>query len=219
MKIKAARLPILTLFLCVVAANALFSMRLTMDDSIYLLLARNVLQSPWFPQDRPTYFEGLYVPDLASTEHALPLTSYWMALIAQLANGFTEISQHLGFLVFPLILSYSMYLLARRFTAHPLLASLNLMFLPVVFVMSHTLMTDIPQMALSVASVGLFCSGVEHRRWRRTSAAAMSATLAAFISYASLLPDPFARVFGARCCAGPSRARHNRDHSGCAQSG
>src|SRR5215475_8890904 len=139
MKTKAARLPILTLFLCVVAANALFiDQAYHMDDAIYLLLARNVLQSPWFPQDRPTYFEGLYVPDLASTEHALPLTSYWMALTAQLVKGFTEVSQHLAFLVFPLILSFSMYWLGRRFTAHPLLASLNLMFLPVVFVMSHT---------------------------------------------------------------------------------
>ena len=113
-RLRNCRWQILALVFSVLAGNVVFiKQAFHMDDSIYLLLARNVPSSPWLPQDSPTYFEGLYVPDLASTEHPLPMTSYLMALIGHFSR-FTEWSLHLGFLIFPLILAYSMYVLARR---------------------------------------------------------------------------------------------------------
>ena len=191
MKTGGTRPRIMALILCVLAANAVFIRQaFHMDDSIYLLLARSIVKSPWFPQDSPTHFEGLYVPDLASTEHPLPVTSYWIALIGRLGHGLTEVSLHLGFLIFPLILAYSMYVLARRYTAHPLLASLTLMFLPVVYVLSHTLMTDVPQLALWVASVAMFIEGIEAQAAIWVSLGVLAATLACFVSYSSLCLIP-----------------------------
>ncbi len=185
----------LTLVLCVLAANLVFIRQaFHIDDGIYLLLARNIATSPWFPQDFPTYFEGLYVPDLASTEHPLPVTSYWMALIGRFSYGLTEVSLHLGFLIFPLILVYSMYVLARRYTACPLLASLTLLFLPVVYVLSHTVMTDVPQLALWVASVAMFIQGMETRNAIWVSLGGVAATFACFVSYSSLCLIPLLAV-------------------------
>src|SRR3954467_318636 len=110
---RKGRIEIAILLLCVLAGNLPFiNQAFHIDDGIYLLLARNVELSHWFPQDRPTYFEGLYGKDLASTEHPLPLTSYWMTLISYLTGRSTEVVLHLGFLIFPLILACSMYLLA-----------------------------------------------------------------------------------------------------------
>src|SRR5438876_228755 len=150
------RSQILILVVCVFAANVIFiGQAFHMDDGIYLLLARNVAKSAWFPQDFPTYFEGLYASDLASTEHPMPLTSYYMALVGRFGGGFREPQLHLAFLVFPLMLACGMFALARRYTSHRLLASLTVLFLPAVYVLSHTLMTDVPQLVLWVISVAL----------------------------------------------------------------
>src|SRR5438105_15404064 len=98
------RLPVL--ITCVLAANAVFiGQAYHMDDSIYLLLARNTALSPWFPQDTSIHFEGLYAPDLASTEHPMPVTSYYMALIGHVARGLKEQYLHFAFLLFPLAMA------------------------------------------------------------------------------------------------------------------
>ncbi len=95
-----------------------------MDDGIYLLMARNVPRSPWFPEDLPAYFEGLYARDLASTEHPWPLTAYVLALSAQI-GGQSEFCLHLAFIAFPMLLACAMYFLALRFTRHPMAATKN----------------------------------------------------------------------------------------------
>jgi hypothetical protein len=185
--LRNQRLQMLALIVCVLAANAVFvGQAFQMDDGIYLHLARNIAKSPLSPQDFPIYFEGLSGTDLASTEHALPVTAYYTALIAHLVHGLREADLHMGFLAFPLILACGMFALARCHTAHPLLASLTLVFLPSVYVLSHTLMTDVPQLALWVSSVAIFTHGIESRSTISVLAAAFTATLACFVSYASI---------------------------------
>jgi 4-amino-4-deoxy-L-arabinose transferase-like glycosyltransferase len=130
-----------------------------MDDGVYLLVARNVQHNPWFPQDFPFFFEGLYASDLASGEHAWPLTSYFAALIS-LVGGYKEAWLHLGFLLFPVSLAWGMYSLSADLTRHPALATVTLLMLPVIAVSSHTLMTDIPLLALWLTAVVLFRRGL-----------------------------------------------------------
>src|SRR5437867_7372096 len=189
--LTASGAPVLGLLLAVLAANIPFlNQAFHMDDGIYLLMAQNVARSPWFPQDMPTYFEGLYAQDVASTEHPLPLTSYVLALAAHFGHGFSEVNLHTAFLVFPVILTCSMYLLARGFTRHPVLATLSLMFLPVVFVLSHTLMTDVPHLALWVAAVALFRYGMDSGKKISVAFAALAATLASLVTYSGLCLVP-----------------------------
>ncbi len=152
-----------------------------MDDGIYLLMARNVLHKPLFPQDVPVLFEGLYGQDLASTEHPWPFTSYYAALIA-IFGGFSEASLHVGFLLFPMVLAWGMYSLSRDLTRRPALATLSLLALPVVSVSSHTLMTDIPLMAIWLSAVVLFRRGLDSGHARLLWAGSITAALACLVT-------------------------------------
>jgi hypothetical protein len=175
-------LALFAVFTCIPFLSQAFHM----DDGIYVLLAENIKQNFWFPQDKPIFFEGLYVGDISSTEHAWPLTSYLMALCASAGDGFSEIALHSGFLIFPIVLAISMHRLASQFTAHPVHASLVLLTLPVVSVLSHTLMTDIPLLALWVASTVLVCRGVDTGKKSCLWIGSATAALCSLISYSGL---------------------------------
>ena len=166
-----------------------------MDDGFYLILAKNIQSNFWFPQDRPIYFEGLRVADLASTEHPWPFTSYLIAVLARIGGGYSEAALHLGFLVFPIVLAISMYYLARRFTGSPVWATLVFLILPVIYVLSHTLMTDIPLLSFWVASVSLFCHGVDKGKKSQIFLGAFAAALASLVSYSGLCLIPLLSLY------------------------
>jgi hypothetical protein len=165
-----------------------------MDDAIYLILARNVSRNPAFPQDVGVHVEGIWADDLASMEHP-PLTTYILAAGAWLARGFSEVPLHALFLVFTAVLGFSMYSLSSRFTCHPLAATALLLSAPVVFVMSNTLMTDLPHLALWVLAIALFTRGVDEEKahWVHTGAAA--AAVATYISPAALSLVPLLALY------------------------
>jgi hypothetical protein len=165
-----------------------------MDDAIYLLQARNVPRNPLFPQDIGVHVEGIWAPDLASMEHP-PLTAYLLAAGAWLARGLREIPLHALFLVFPAILGFSMLSISRRLTHHPLSATALLMLTPTVFLMSHTLMTDLPHLSLWMLAVSLFTSGVDEANMGYVWAGAASAALASYISPASLCLIPLLALY------------------------
>ncbi len=156
-----------------------------MDDGVFLLIARNVQHNPWFPQDFPFFFEGLYASDLASGEHAWPLTSYIAALIS-LVGGYKEAWLHLGFLLFPVLLAWGMYSLSADLTRLPALATVTLLMLPVVVVSSHTLMTDIPLLALWLTAVVLFRRGIASGSAGPLWAGSLVAALACAVTYSGL---------------------------------
>ncbi len=165
-----------------------------MDDAIYLLLARNVPRSPLFPQDIGVHVEGIWASDLASMEHP-PLMAYLLAAGAVVAHGFREVPLHALFLLFPAILGYSMLSLSRRLTRHPLTATALLMLAPSVFVMSHTLMTDLPHLSLWMLALALFTEGVDEAKVGRVWAGAACAALASYISPAALCLLPLAALY------------------------
>ncbi|RPJ60499.1 MAG: hypothetical protein EHM23_10235 [Acidobacteria bacterium] len=164
-----------------------------MDDGIFLIAAKNVSHNPLFPQDLPVLFEGVSVADLGSTEHP-PLTVYFMALCGAI-GGFSELGLHLGFLVFPVILGIATHSLAHRFTSHPTMVAIAVLCLPVVYVMSHTLMSDLPLVALWTAAVALFVHGVDSGQLKWIAAGGVVAALVAFISYAGLCLVPLLGLY------------------------
>jgi hypothetical protein len=190
------RLPAVTwLVLFVIAADLPFvNQAFHMDDGIYLLMARNIQQKPWFPQDVPLLFEGLRGGDLASTEHPWPFTSYFLALCA-LIGGYSERCLHLGFLVFPMILAASMWSISAGLTRHPVLATLTLLALPVVCVLSHTLMADIPLLALWLCSVALFRRGATSGRLAWAWGGAAVGALASLVTLSGLCLIPLLALY------------------------
>ena len=135
------------------------------DDRIYLEIADNILDQPFFPYDYPPVFEGLVSPDAASHSH-LPLVSYYLALILGTGND-QEWVFHLAFLVFPLLAVWGFYELARCFVRHPLAAASMLALSPGFFVLSHTLMADVALLAAWVVALSHFLKMVQGRAARR----------------------------------------------------
>lgn len=189
--------PLLGILTLTFAVNVPFlNQAFHMDDGIYLLLSQNVRQSPWFPEDEPAYFEGLCTKDLASTEHPWPFTIYLLALSSFISGDVSEMRLHFPFLVFPLAISCSMYFLGRRFTGHPIFATLLVVTMPVLYVMSHTLMTDVPLLALWLSATAVFCSGVDRNRMTLDVAGTVLVTIACFLSYSGFCLIPLLGLYG-----------------------
>jgi hypothetical protein len=166
-----------------------------MDDGIYLTLAEGIQNHFWSPQEKPIYFEGLNVEDMASTEHPWPVTSYLLSICAKIAGSYSEIAMHGGFLIFPALIAVSMYYLAARFTRSPVCTTLAFLTLPAVYVLSHTVMTDIPLAAFWIASTALFCRGADSGNRMQTWSGALAAAIASLISYSGLCLVPLLSLY------------------------
>ncbi|MHB8859944.1 MAG: ArnT family glycosyltransferase [Thermoleophilia bacterium] len=110
-----------------------------------------------------------------------PLLSYYLAAFMKI-GGESEVLLHGAFVLFPLIAAVSMYSLGRRFTRHPMVASLLLVFTPGFMVLSHTVMGNLPGVALWLAATALFVWGVDRDDWKLLilSGLAMAASIMIF---------------------------------------
>src|SRR5438067_1822553 len=134
-----------------------------LDDTQYLDVALNVFQNPLFPMDLPSVLVGQHLTLWGHTHP--PLNAYLIAALVFLHGGPpSEIFLHTSFLLFPILLSVSFYFLARRFAGNALIASVLLSTNPTLMVSAHTLMADVPLMALWVCGTVLFVRGVDERR-------------------------------------------------------
>ncbi len=160
-----------------------------MDDVLNLKVARQVLLNPYFPHDFPLLFEGVRSRDSASMEHP-PFVPYFLAGIARVTGSFSESTLHSAYLVFPLLTVFSIYWLGKRFTGYPGYAALLLMVCPVFYVVSHTLMSDLPLLALWSLATAMFISGVDSRRVFLLWLSAAAVAGATFTSYAGICLIP-----------------------------
>lgn len=160
------------------------------DDRIYLETAANILEEPLFPYDYPVTFEGIVTPDAASHSH-LPLPSYWLALIHWTIGSDQEWVYHLSYLVFPLILALSAFEMAVSLTRNALATALLVVVSPAVYVLSHTLMADVPLLAFWMAALALFrrlCLGdCRRRNWILCAAALLAAAFTSMLTAGLLL--------------------------------
>ena len=160
-----------------------------LDDAQYLDMALNVERNPLFPMDLPSVFEGHH-QDLWGHTHP-PLNAYLIAALIHLHGGPpSEPFLHASFLLFPVLLTVSFYFLARRFGMQPLLASALLATNPTLMVSAHTLMADVPLVALWVCTIVLFVRGIDETQQSLVFLSALPATGACFYAYQgfALLP-------------------------------
>jgi 4-amino-4-deoxy-L-arabinose transferase-like glycosyltransferase len=118
-----------------------------------------------------------------------------MALIAKAVGGFSEAPLHLGFDVFALVAAIAMYDLARRFTRRPVVATLLLVSSPIFVISAHGLMTDMPTLALSLASLALFFRGIDRGEPRNVLFSGFLAGLAVVTRYSACLVIPLFLVY------------------------
>ncbi len=183
-------LAILVLFVGVCAVPFL-GQPFHMDDNFYMDMARNARVKPLFPNDTPYVFEGRALPDMGSHSHP-PLQTYFLAAIQKSfgeGRG-REWIYHSFALVYPVLALVSFYFLAARFVSRPLWPALALACSPVFLVFQHSLMTDLPTMALWLAAVTCFLYAADTRRGAFYAASAVFQFAAMFTSYQAVALTP-----------------------------
>ncbi len=155
-----------------------------MDDTFFVWLGQEKLTNPLALGLPDHGYEGNYFSLYLDTHP--PLFTSFVSLLLMLAGGASEAGLHLGFLVFPLLAAGAMFFLARRFTDSPLVAALLLVVTPGFMVMSQSVMTDVPTLALWLAAVASYIYAVDRDDGRLLLLAAVSMSLAVLTTYQSL---------------------------------
>ncbi|MGP8247350.1 MAG: ArnT family glycosyltransferase [Bryobacteraceae bacterium] len=148
------------------------------DDDIYLTEGAHAQIETWHPLHTTYVFCGEAV-DLRGHPHP-PLDGWVLGALIALFGGVNEIAFHAVYIGFTLLAAAAMWSLARRFSPHPVWATLLFLATPVFVVNGNSLEADLPFAALWMAAIALFCAG--RRFW-----AAVAMALAALTSYQVVL--------------------------------
>jgi len=124
------------------------------DDTIYLHEAAHALIDPLHPDNTKYVFQGALV-DLRGHPHG-PMDAWILAGLLAVFGDVKEIPFHAAYTIFSLIAAWGMWSLARRFSPHPLWATLLFIAVPVFVVNGNSLETDLPFLAFWMAAVALF---------------------------------------------------------------
>jgi len=159
-----------------------------LDDREFIEFGRAQLEHPFqFYLTDYDYAGAFY--KLFQTTHP-PVLSSLIATTIWLTGNEAEPLLHGAYLIFPLLAGVSMYSLGRRFTGRALAASLLLVTTTGFLVTSHTLMGDLPGLAMWLASISSYVWGVDRVDRRLLVLSAFFLSLAVMTSYQclSLLP-------------------------------
>jgi hypothetical protein len=159
-----------------------------MDDNFYMDMARNARAQPLHPYDTPYDFGGFHAPDMAFASHP-PLQAYVLAAVQRFAGegDGTEWVYHMVALIFPVLAAVSLYFISARFVERPMWPSVALAVCPLVLVMEHTLMPDVPALAFWLAAVACFLWATESNRKSLYAASSLFQFAAMFMSYQAVL--------------------------------
>ncbi len=143
------------------------------DDHIYLSAATHALIEPLHPNNTQYVFRGEVV-DLRGHPHP-PLVAWVLAGLIAAFGEVREVPFHIAFTIFSLIAAASMWALARRFSPHPLWATLLFVAVPAFVVNGNSFETDVPFLAFWMLSIALYLSG---RTWATGIAMALASLTA-----------------------------------------
>ena len=168
------------------------SKALTIDDPLFMWLARQIQRHPldaygfsgnWLGYEQPMHLSVLNPP----------LTSYWLALAGTVS--WSEWWLHVAMLPWPLLVLGGTMRLARRLGANPALAGLLTLATAAFLVSATNVMCDVMLTALMVWSVTLWVEGLERRSLRRLLVSGLLAGLAILTKYFGLALVPLLLVY------------------------
>jgi hypothetical protein len=157
------------------------------DDDIYITEAAHAQIEPLHPANVSYVFRADAV-DLRGHSHP-PLNAWPLALLVATFGEVKEIPFHAAYIVFSLIAVWSMWSLAKRFSPHPVWATLLFCAVPAFVVNGNSFEPDIPFLAFWMASIALFVSG-------RTGWAVVAMVLCSLEAYQAVFLTP---ILGASC--------------------
>jgi len=144
------------------------------DDVYYLAAAEHAQIDPLHPNHVQYVFMGDRV-DLRGFPHP-PLNAWFLALLLAALGDIHEVPFHAAYIVFSVIAALAMWSLAKRFSPHPLWATLLFLAAPAFVINGTSLESDLPFLAFWMAAVACFVA----ERWRLSAAAMALAALSAF---------------------------------------
>lgn len=130
-----------------------------MDDPLFIWTAKNIPANPLDPYGFNVnwYGTGMRMSDVNKNP---PLVSYFMAVVGSVFE-WNEYALHIAFFLPAMAVIIGTYLIARRYCANPMLASLAALFTPVFLVSSTTIMSDVMMLAFWVFAVYFWIAGLE----------------------------------------------------------
>jgi Dolichyl-phosphate-mannose-protein mannosyltransferase len=151
------------------------------DDVYYLAEAQHAQIEPL----HPTHFQLVFLGNLSDMRgHSHPPMNAWIlgSLLAALGD-IREVPFHAAYILFSLIAALAMWSLARRYSPHPLWATLLFLATPAFVINGNSLETDLPFLAFWMASIALFVSG-------RYVSAGVAMVLASLTAYQAVFLTP-----------------------------
>jgi 4-amino-4-deoxy-L-arabinose transferase-like glycosyltransferase len=164
------------------------------DDILYLTEAAHAQIEPLHPKHTEYVFMGRDI-DMRGQSHP-PLDAWFLALLLAIIKDVSEIPFHTAYILFSLIAAFSALVLARRFSPHPLLATLLFLATPAFVINGTSLESDVPFVALWLLATALYVSAVDRGSVRLLLASSLAMTLAALTAYQSILLAPILLLYG-----------------------
>lgn len=130
------------------------------DDTYFIYVARHILQDPLHAMSFKINWDGIE-KWAYSFSGSPPLFEYYLAAVIKIF-GESEQALHSSIMLVSFVAALCIYLLARRFTSHSLSCVFLALVSPAYMVMAHTLMLDIPALALYLFTVVAFIYGIDN---------------------------------------------------------
>jgi hypothetical protein len=156
------------------------------DDVYYLAGAEHAQIDSAHPIDVRYVFQGDLV-DMEGHPHP-PLNVWFLGLLLAVIGDIREAPFHAAYILFSVVAAVSMWSLARRFSPHPLWATLLFVATPAFVINGSSLESDIPFLAFWMAGVALVVAG-------RYALAAAALALASMAAYQAIVLAPILAVY------------------------
>ncbi|MCZ2079811.1 MAG: glycosyltransferase family 39 protein [Bryobacteraceae bacterium] len=163
------------------------------DDVYYIAAAEHAQIDPLHPGHARFVFLGDEV-SMQGHPHP-PLNSWVLAILLAALGDIREVGYHSAYILFSLLATFSMWLLARRFSPQPLWATLLFLATPAFVVNGNSLESDVPFLAFWLAAVALFVRAMDRRSGAWLGASAVVMALAAMTAFQAVVLAPILAVY------------------------
>lgn len=178
---------------CVATGLPFVNQAFHIDDEVYLRLADAWLTFTWDFYRQTDLLFGRDMPLVLHSQHP-PLAQWYLAGWRALGLQ-AEWSLHAVYMLWTLVAGFSMFSFAKRFTDQPLILALAFILSPAFMVSSHTLMTDVPFVALFFWALTCWIQGTDEANQGKLVGAAILASACAFTQYRGLMLPVFMLLY------------------------
>jgi 4-amino-4-deoxy-L-arabinose transferase-like glycosyltransferase len=163
------------------------------DDPYYLAAAQHAQIDPLHPHQARYVFLGEMV-DMRGFPHP-PGNAWTLAALLAILGDVREIPFHAAYAAFSVIAAVAVWSLARRFSTRPLWAALLFLATPAFVVNGNSLESDVPFVALWLASFALWVRAVDHRSVAALAAAVAALAAASMFAFQAVVAVPILALY------------------------